>query len=318
MKVLVLGGNGFIGRAIVDQLSRSDWAEPVVASRSAGVDSRDEAALTRALGGMDAVINCVAGEGASIAEGAACLTRAALAAGRVRLVHLSTMSVYGRSEGLVSESHAQVDDLGWYGHAKIAAEAHMQRYREAGGDVVMLRPGCVVGAGSVAWVGRMAQWLAAGRIGDLGPWGDGPANLVDVVDVAQAAVAALRYAVPQGTAPAFNLAAPDSPRWNDYFCDLALAIGATPLKRLGARQLKFEALVKGVPLKVAERVMSRLKLDTSGLPPGIPPSLLGLWRQQIELDSSAATRDLGVRWTPYADTLAHSARWAVAQGFRRA
>jgi nucleoside-diphosphate-sugar epimerase len=158
-------------------------------------------------------------------------------------------------------------------------------------------------------VQRIARWLQAGRLADLGPLGDGPANLVDVEDVAQAAVLALRHPLAKGQTVAFNLAAPDSPRWNEYFCDLTLALDAGPLQRWGARRLKWEVYVRGVPLKVLERLGSKLKLDTSGWAEGIPPSLMGLWAQQITLSSDAATGALGLKWTPYRETLRQAVAW---------
>lgn len=331
MRVLVLGGQGFVGSATVRQLVQTDWAEPVVASRSAGsrptsdgvarisVDSCDEDALAQVLQGCDAVVNCVTGDGESIAQGAAALTRAAARAGRPVIVHLSTMSVYGTSQGRIRETAALRDDVGWYGHAKIEAEEHMQRYHRDGGRVVMLRPGCVIGPGSGPWVRRFANWLRRGRLADLGPQGDGPANLVDVEDVAQACVLALRHEPKEGALAVFNLAAPDSPRWNGYFTDLAMGVGAVPLQRWGARRLKLETYLLGVPLKVLERVAARTGLDVaSRLPEGIPPSLLGLWSQQISLDVSQATSELGVQWTPYSVTLRQCLNWLNSREQRNA
>lgn len=326
MKVMVLGGRGFVGRAVVKLLRERPDVQVVIASRHPGasesgaggvscvaVDARDEVSLCAALKGIDAVVNCVTGDGPSIAAGALSLVNAALKAGRPRLVHLSTMSVYGSQQGVLDERAELLDDIGWYGHAKIEAESHIRRYAQEGGLAVALRPGVIIGPGSEPWVRRIARWLQAHRLADLGAQGDGPANLVDVNDVAQAVVLALGMALPaDGTMPVFNLAAPDSPRWNDYFCDLTLALGAGPLQRWGARRLKAEIYGRGVPLKVLERVAGKLKLDANQWPQGIPPSLAGLWAQQIQLDVRAATKDLGVQWTPYARTLAQSVQWLQA------
>jgi nucleoside-diphosphate-sugar epimerase len=321
MKVMVLGGRGFVGSAVVRQLLARGDTEVVIASRSASVapggkgpvqiavDSRDVAGMAKALAGIDAVINCVTGDGPSIAHGADALAKAALQSGKPRIVHLSTMSVYGGATGVITEQASLRDELGWYGQAKIQAEAHMNAYAEQGGQVVTLRPGVVIGSGSAPWVQRIARWLQAGRLADLGPLGDGPANLVDVEDVAQAAVLALRHPLAKGQTVAFNLAAPDSPRWNEYFCDLTLALDAGPLQRWGARRLKWEVYGRGVPLKVLERLGSKLKLDTSSWAEGIPPSLMGLWAQQITLSSATATEVLGVKWTPYSQTLGQAVAW---------
>lgn len=75
MKVMVLGGRGFVGRRVVSQLQDQGDVEVVVASRSAGaggiaVDSRNEADMTRALQGVNVVVNCVTGDSAAISEGA--------------------------------------------------------------------------------------------------------------------------------------------------------------------------------------------------------------------------------------------------------
>ncbi len=311
-RVLVLGGAGFIGQEVVGQLAETDWAVPVVASRSAkadgpwesiAVDTRDQASLTVALTNVYAVVNCVAGEGVAISEGAGALVRAAQSAGVRRIIHMSTMSVYGKAQGRIDESYPLKDDIGWYGHAKMEAERRMRDFAAQGGEVVMLRPGCVIGPGSRLWVDRIAGWLKAGRLGNLGAAGDGPANLVDVRDVAQAAVKALQVPLPESAVAVFNLANPQSPRWNQYFTDLALAIGAIPLKTLGPRRLKLEAYALGIPLKVLERIAPKVAPGSAWVPEGIPPSLLGLWKQQIQLDSAAATEVLKVEWTIYFESI---------------
>lgn len=308
MKVMVLGGRGFVGRRVVAQLQAQGGVQVLVASRHAGaggvaVDSRDPAGMARALAGVNVVVNCVTGDGATIAEGAQVLVDACLVTGRPRIVHLSSMAVYGSQQGHITEDSPLQDDHGWYGHAKIEAEAHMQRYAQAGGEAVVLRPGVIIGPDSQPWVGRFVRWLKAGRLADLGELGDGPANLVDVDDVAQAVVRSMALALPASHAEVFNLAAPDSPRWNEYFLDLTLAVGCGPLQRWGARRLKAEVYLRGVPLKVLERLGSKFGLDTSGWAEGIPPSLMALWRQQIAVSAHKADHTLRIKWTSYRASL---------------
>ena len=319
MKVLVLGASGHIGARLLEMLQATNWAAATGASRHKKntaswleLDSRDPRQLAQALKGFDAVVNCVAGDAASIADGARALVQAALQADCPRIVHLSTMSVYGPAEGLVREDAPLDPTLGWYGQAKCEAEAAMHDFVRHGGEVVMLRPGCVYGPGSQLWVGRIGRWLQAGRLGDLGIAGDGWANLVHVDDVCQALLLALRLPAAQGKIPVFNLAAPDSPRWNDYFVDLALAIQATPVRRLGSRRLQLDAWLCGPPLKATERALKLLGNPGMKLPDALPPGLLGLWSQHIHLDTQAATHRLGVQWTPYADGLRDSAAWFTA------
>ena len=322
MKVLVLGGSGYVGSRLCALLRDSGWATPVSGSsrsavagvESVRVDTRDAAAMRQALQGIDAVVNCVAGNASAIGEGARVLTEAALAAGCRRLVHLSSMSVYGPVEGRVDESVATDGSLGWYGRAKCEAEAHVAAFGAQGGCAVVLRPGCVAGPGSDLWVDRIARLLQSRRLGDLGVAGDGWSNLVHVDDVCQAVLAALHGPSVQPGVRAYNLAAPDSPRWNEYFVDLALAIGATPVRRLSSLQLRLDTMLAGPPLKVAQMLAKRLLGDASGVPVPLPPNLLGLWERHLQLDSSRAGRELGLQWTPYAVTLQQSAAWFLKQG----
>lgn len=319
MRILVLGGSGHIGGRLLEQLECQPWAEAVSASRHAmagtgsrsriRLDSRDVTALTAALQGVDAVVNCVAGDANSIEEGARALVQAARAAGGTRLVHLSTQSVYGPVESVVREDAPLDPRLGWYGRAKCQAEQHIADYARQGGAAVVLRPGCVFGPGSQLWVGRLGRWLRAGRLGDLGVAGDGWSNLVHVDDVCQALIAALRYPAGQGQLPTFNLAAPDSPRWNGYFVDLALALHATPVRRIGPRQLWMDLHLMSPPLKAAQLALHRLGRGSRPLADALPPGLARLWSQHLRLDASLATQQLRILWTPYATAVQQSAAW---------
>jgi len=328
LRILVLGGSGHIGTQLVEALKSTAWAVPVSGSRrtvSAGnasvetmrVDSRDIQALTAVLEGFDAVVNCVAGDARSISEGARMLVQAALGTQCRRIVHLSTMSVYGPVEGRVREDATLNPGLGWYGRAKCEAEKHLGEFARRGGEAVVLRPGCVFGPGSELWVGRVGRWLQTGRLGDLGVAGDGWSNLVHVDDVCQALMAALQLPVRPGDMPVFNLAAPDSPRWNDYFVDLALALQATPVPRIRPRQLRLDALLAGPPLKVLQLALKRLGRPTSSVPDPMPPGLIRLWAQHIHLDATQAAQALGLSWTPYAAGLQGSADWFAGKKAQR-
>jgi nucleoside-diphosphate-sugar epimerase len=327
MKVLVLGGSGHIGGRLLEMLHATSWAVATGASRQKKhaigaeslraewreLDTRNAGQLAAALKNFDAVVNCVAGDAASISEGMHALVDAALKADCPRIVHLSTMSVYGPAEGLIRESAPRDASLGWYGRAKCEAETRLEEFTRRGGEAVTLRPGCVFGPGSELWVGRIGRWLQSRRLGDLGIAGDGWSNLVHVDDVCQALLVALQLPVAPGELPAFNLAAPDSPRWNDYFVDLALHIKATPVKRIGQRQLQMDSWIGGPPLKAAERALKFLGNTGWLLPDALTPGLLHLWSQHIQLDSQAATEQLGLVWTPYNTGVHDSARWFCAR-----
>lgn len=320
MKVLVLGGSGHIGKRLLETLASTTWDIPTGASRRPmlpnlqGADwikvntcNVDE--LTDALRDFDAVVNCVAGDARSIANGMRALVDAALRADCPRIIHLSTMSVYGPIEGVVKESFPINSGLGWYGRAKCEAEKNVREYVRRGGEAVLLRPGCVFGPGSELWVGRVGRWLQTGKLGDLGVAGDGWSNLVHVDDVCQAVIAALQLPVQPGELPTFNLAAPDSPRWNEYFVDLALALGATPVRRIGQWQLQFSAWLDAPVFKLAQKALTNTQLTPFRVPDPMPPGLIRLWSQHLRLDATQAGQHLGICWTSYAEGLKSSAGW---------
>jgi nucleoside-diphosphate-sugar epimerase len=317
MKVLVLGGSGYIGSRLCTLLAETGTATPVSASslhlaagvESVRVDTTDAASVTQAVRSVDAVVNCVAGSPHAIADGAKVLAQACADTGCARIVHLSSMAVYGVREGPVGERMALDPSLGWYARAKCEAERHIAALAEAGGTAVVLRPGCVWGPGSQLWVGRIGRYLHARRLGDLGAQGDGWSNLVHVDDVCSAVAAALRLRQPAGQLLTYNLAAPDSPRWNQYFVDLALAIGATPVRRISALQLRMDAWVGGPALKLAQSALARAGHGSRAVPDPLPPGLLGLWHRHLHLESQSAQQELEIRWTPYPVGLRQSAEW---------
>jgi nucleoside-diphosphate-sugar epimerase len=323
MRVLVLGGSGYIGSRLCERLAESAWATPISASSrhiahgGVHVDTTDMRSLVQALHGVDAVVNCVAGSGRAIADGAKALALACIETGCPRIVHLSSMSVYGPREGAVRDDAATDPSLGWYARAKCEAEHCMAAFARAGGTAIVLRPGCVWGPGSQLWVGRIARLLNARRLGDLGAAGDGWSNLVHVDNVCDAIEAALRLPETPGRVRAYNLAAPDSPRWNEYFVDLALAIGATPVRRISQMQLRLDAWLGGPPLKIAQIALAKLGRRAARVPDPLPPNLVGLWERHLRLESPGAERDLAMRWTPYGTGLEQSAKW-VLEGAGRA
>lgn len=311
-RIVVLGGDGFIGRAVVSALDDSGWAAPVVAGRRARsgservegvvVDATDAKALGLALRGADGVVNCLAGPPSAMIAAAENLFASVV---DIPVVHLSSMAVYGSATGIVDETAPLRADLGPYSEAKLRAETVAAAYPRA----IILRPGCVYGPASAQWTERIARLLQARRIGDLGAGGDGCSNLVHVADLAGAVLAALRTPAAQGHR--YNLAMANAPLWNDYFFLFARALGAVPIARLSQRRLVIEGKILAPPLKIAEIIAGKAGFKAI-VPPPIPPSLLRLWRQEIRLSAAKAERELSLEWTDLSRGLADAAAWIKA------
>jgi nucleoside-diphosphate-sugar epimerase len=311
-RVVVLGGSGFVGSAILASLARAGF-HPVSAQRRPArapggfeqhpCDATDPAAVARALDGAAAVVNAVLGDAGTMMSATSAMREAAGRRG-LPIVHLSSMAIYGHASGRVDEA-AKPRGTGAYAEAKIDCEALL-----AGSAAVILRPGIVYGSGGDQWAGRIFRLLRAGRLGDLGENGDGRCNFVHARDVGAAVVAALLG--PEAAGQAINLAHPAPSRWNTVLASCARAIGAVPVRRIGTRRLDAEVRFLGPPLILARRAASLTGLPVRLVPDAITPSLKTLFRQDFTLDGRKAERLLGLIHTPPAAGLAECAAWFLA------
>jgi nucleoside-diphosphate-sugar epimerase len=286
-KILVYGAASPLGRRVLDALRANQHINAVAADRL------NREALRTAVRDADIVINATMGSGAAISLAAKRLFEALRGeAPSKRLVHVSSMTVYGNAVGQCNETTLPVEPLGKYAAAHIAAETEAQGFSQ----MVILRPGVEYGPGCEAWSGRVAAWLAHRRIGDLGAGGDGYCNLIFIDDLVHAVLAAMRS--PAAAGRVFNVAMAGPPTWNEYLIAYAIALGTTPVRRMTRRRWTLETTFWAPPLKVAELTVGRFPFIARQLPPPIPPSIRHLCAQEIRLDVTATEEILGLNWTP--------------------
>lgn len=316
-KVLIIGASGFVGTSIALAAAGRNDLVPIACMRhpnkklaAAGVEQRtcdatDSAALTRALRGVSYAVNCVLGDQQTMLAVTRNVCAAATQVKLRRIVHISSMAVYGDMNGTADEA-AVLQPATRYARAKAACEAVVQEFMSAGGDAVILRPACVYGPGGEQWVGRICRWLCAGRIGLLGEFGEGTCNLTFNEDLAFAVIAALTTAKVSGHA--FNIADAEPGTWNQYFLRLGNELGVR-VPRVSRSRINMETMLLAPPLQIAKLVGQRLGFRPGFLPEPIPPSVLSLWRQHLHLDCRKAHDSLKSEQTPLDQGLRLSADW---------
>ncbi|HUQ77335.1 MAG TPA: NAD-dependent epimerase/dehydratase family protein [Patescibacteria group bacterium] len=193
MRVVVSGGAGFVGRAVVRVLrERGDTVvalvrDPVRARHLAELgadlvedDLSDVARLTEALRGADAVIHAAgtyrigiatSERGAMWDANVGTATRmfdAAEAAGTPRIVYVSTVNVFGDTHGKVVDETCRRDlaegFLSWYDQTKYGAHEIAEQRIASGAPIVIVMPSQVYGPGDHSGFGEQLQAAHAGTL----------------------------------------------------------------------------------------------------------------------------------------------------------
>jgi len=244
-RVLITGAGGFIGGRLVEVMHAGRVAAVRAAVRRWSTAARvgrlpvdivqcDIAQRTdvdRAMADVTSVVHCARGSPELNATGTRNVLEASLAAGVRRVVHLSTIEVYGAADGEVDESWPLRATGSPYGDSKIEAEKLCIAYRARGLDVVVLRPAVVYGPFSGSWTIEFAQRFRSGAPFLPARYCEGTCNLVYVDDLVAAVLLALRSNGAAGEA--FNVNGAECVTWNEYFEALNTAVGLPPLTRSG-------------------------------------------------------------------------------------
>ena len=289
--IFVLGGSGFVGAHVCEQLVRAGWQITVPTRRrrhAQGIqhlpgltvlemDVHDEAALTRAMAGHSAVLNLVAilhGDAAAFARThvqlAEKISRACAANGVSQWVQISALGADpARAE--TAPSH--------YLRSKSAAEAVLVRASaaQAGLRVSVLRPSVIFGAKD-QFLNVFAKLQAIFPFIPLAG-ADARFQPVWVCDVAQAVVRVLSVPPGSGGVHTWELVGPDVLRLRDLVHMAGVFSGAgagkgRPIVGLPMWVARIQAFV--MELAPGAPVMSRDNLDSMRVDNVATPGMPGL------------------------------------------
>jgi nucleoside-diphosphate-sugar epimerase len=247
--IVVLGATGYVGQGLVPALVATGRRVILVArrrpttvatgARFAVCDTTDRDALTAVLGAADLIVNAVAGSPSTIVRTAVNLVSVLARPPRRRLVHLSSLAVFGQGTGMLSEATVPLPPtFHAYAAAKLLAEAALLAASSLRPNCFILRPGCIYGVGAPVWSDRIGRLLLAGRLGWLGPAARGWCPIVHVDDVVRAILAALESA--DHAAGVHHVIAAEALTWNRFFVRFGLHLGLSKVASIGPARLAAE------------------------------------------------------------------------------
>jgi dihydroflavonol-4-reductase len=321
-RVFLTGGSGLIGGALATRLverghelialARSNSGERALVARGAQVvrgDTLDEDAMAAGMSGC-ALVYHVAGvntmcptDPATLfhvnVRGAEAAVRAAARAAVPRVVLTSSAASLGEPAGTVGSEHTthRGGYLSIYERSKHEGEiAAFAAARLARVELVSVNPSSVQGPGRTGGTGRIMIAYLNGR---LPAFVDTSVSLVDIADCVQGHLLAAERGVP-GERYVLNGATLTSREALDIVAELS-----------GIRhKVRFlpapVAAVAGGLVEAAFRVRGRQ-----------PPVCREMVRTLLHghrYDGTRAARELGLRYTPVAETFRRTIEWALAAG----
>jgi nucleoside-diphosphate-sugar epimerase len=249
VEVLITGGNGLLGRHLVEALQQrgdrarvlalpaedTSWLEERGVAVYRG-DVREPETLVAPMRGVQGVLHLAAMMGvwrpledyaAVNVTGTKNVCRAALTEGIARIVHVSSWTVYGMALGRPAREDFPLKPLREpYGVTKAEGDLVVQRMiAEEKLPAVIIRPGTFFGPGDQLHFGRMADRLRAGKGIIIGS-GRNAFPFVYVTDVVQGLLLALDHEAALGNA--YNVTHDQPLTQQEFLQAMAEEIGAKP------------------------------------------------------------------------------------------
>jgi nucleoside-diphosphate-sugar epimerase len=243
MNIFVTGASGFIGQAVVKRVRQAGHSvtgllmpqEPDSLGAGTSIvrgDVTRPETLAGLMKGADSAVHLAGAVGyqswtnclAINRNGTANVVREAVSSGVRRFVHMSSVSVYGRTPGVPIGEDFPLKKIGDpYGDTKIDGEQIVRDEERLGRlHLTVIRPTVVYGPGENKFLPALLQNLRSGKFRMIGD-GEQPVDLVHVDDLAAFVLRVI--AEPRSIGRTYNLANPANPSWNEMVRTLCAELG---------------------------------------------------------------------------------------------
>jgi nucleoside-diphosphate-sugar epimerase len=308
-QVLVTGATGFIGGRLLETLVldrgakvralTTGYARAVRIARFdtdivlGDVTNPDD--VKKAVQGCSFVFHCAHGNTGDEewqrrvnVEGTRNLLEASRAAGVKRVVHVSTMAVYGNpGDGDLDETAPRGSSGDVYGESKLEAEIVAEEFGNRGLPVVIVQPTVVYGPFGPAWTQRVLDRLRSQRV-VLVDGGKGLCNAVYVDDVVDALL--LSATRPGVEGESFLISASEATTWRDFYGAFERMLGRKCTVSISCEEAKAHAK------RGAERKGSFVKAARALVrEPDLRRAMRGTWAGSALIRMA---RPLASRWSP--------------------
>lgn len=318
----VTGASGFVGRHLLECLRDEGWTTTAMVRRPeavAAIEAVGATAVQADLKSLTSLQAAIPRKCDVVFHAAADTTPSRLARQRQqdvnvdgtknvilashdnnvgRMVHVSSIAVYGHQKGVVTEDSPQLGYGSWVGyvHTKAQAERRVRWAVERGLDAVICNPGHILGRYDAGNWARMFHLVRDDALPGIPPGGGCFANGREVAR-------ALVKAAHQGRkGENYLLGGPHA-----TFAEVVAIIGELLDK-------KVEARVTPAPLIKAMAHLQDLAARVTGKPPRLTPEAAYFVCHDEEMSSDKAARELDYQLVPVRQSLSECHEWLVAEG----
>lgn len=321
-RVLITGGSGFVGRAVLDRLvergrevralTRSEASEAVLAAAGAEPvrgDLADHASLERAMAGCEVVYHVAGLNGFCLpdpaaltvanVEGTRAVVRAAGRAGVRRIVYTSSAATLGEATGSVGREDSVHRGSFLSAYERSKHEAERVAFAEAGRaglELVSVNPSSVQGPGRTRGTAKILIDALNGRLKLIV---DSRMSIVDIADCAEGHL----LAEERGEA---------GQRYVLSGVTLTVAEAVALLGRISGRDEHPRRIPPAVAVAMATgaELLGRARHRR----PSICREMIRTILHGHAYDGGRAARELGLVYTPIEESLRRTVEWYVAEG----